>query len=226
MAKSKGITLSKEQKSLIRRLTQKANRRITAAFKLYEEFNQKRIPGALTSGKITVREEWETAKYPLSRKVTFDTQKEFQQRLKWLKTFDVPEAKGGLPTISQFQAIQGNKIIMAMQTSFAGGAFYGLPPELMDEVYKHILSLSPPEQTEFWKSYTKRAQKLLDKFSSKAAMEQALNEFFGKEELRPMLLKAVIEAKGVVKQEDVKKAYDELKHYNNKALVNYLKTLR
>ena len=224
---SAGFKASKAQAELIRRLTQKANRRIKQAFKLYESAGKHRIPGALTEGRVTVRDDWQTEKNPLSRAIKFPTEKAFQAHLNYLKKFDLPEVKGGLPTMTEFSQIQTNKIILALQTSIGGGSsLYNMPPEIMQHMYKVISRMSAPEQTEFWKVFSKRSQKLLDKFSSKQAMEQALNEFFGREEIRPLLIKSIIEAQGIKSVADQKMEFDKLKNYNNKALANYLNTLR
>jgi hypothetical protein len=216
----------KSQVDIIRRLTQKANRRITQAFKIYEETGKYRIPGAITEGRITTREDWASEKYPLSRSVVFESEKAFQKHLAWLQRFDLPEARGGLPTMTEYQNIQGNKILLAMQTALGGATPYDMPPEIMEHMYKAIMNMSAPEQTDFWKAFQKRGQKLLDKFSSKAAMEQALNEFFGKEEIRPLLIKSIIEAKGIKSVTGQRMEFDKIKNYNNKALVNYLKKSR
>lgn len=216
----------KSQVDFIRRLTQKANRRITQAFKIYEETGKYRIPGAITEGRITTREDWSSEKYPLSRSIVFESEKAFQKHLAWLQRFDLPEARGGLPTMTEYQHIQGNKILLAMQTALGGAAPYDMPPEIMEHMYKAIMNMSAPEQTDFWKAFQKRGQKLLDKFSSKAAMEQALNEFFGKEEIRPLLIKSIIEAKGIKSVTGQRMEFDKIKNYNNKALVNYLKQSR
>ena len=216
----------KSQVDLIRRLTQKANRRITQAFKIYEETGKYRIPGAITEGRITTREDWSSEKYPLSRSIVFESEKAFQKHLAWLQRFDLPEARGGLPTMTEYQHIQGNKILLAMQTALGGATPYDMPPEIMEHMYKAIMNMSAPEQTDFWKAFQKRGQKLLDKFSSKAAMEQALNEFFGKEEIRPLLIKSIIEAKGIKSVTGQRMEFDKIKNYNNKALVNYLKQSR
>ena len=216
----------KSQVDLIRRLTQKANRRITQAFKIYEETGKHRIPGTITEGRITTREDWASEKYPLSRSIVFESEKAFQKHLAWLQRFDLPEARGGLPTMTEYQHIQGNKILLAMQTALGGAAPYDMPPEIMEHMYKAIMNMSAPEQTDFWKAFQKRGQKLLDKFSSKAAMEQALNEFFGKEEIRPLLIKSIIEAKGIKSVTGQRMEFDKIKNYNNKALVNYLKQSR
>ena len=217
---------SKAQVDLIRRLAQKANRRIKTAFNQYEAAGKHRIPGALTGGKITVKADWETEKYPVSRKSSFASEKEFQAHLTWLKRFDLPEVKGGLPTMSEFSKVQGNKIIIAMQTAIGSATIYDIPPELMEHMYKAIGKMTAPEQTKFWEAFSKRSQKMLDKYSSKAAMEQALNEFFGKEEIRPLLLKSIIEGQGIKTIAGQKAEYDKIKKYTNKALVNYLKTVR
>lgn len=216
----------KSQVDIIRRLTQKANRRITQAFKIYEETGKYRIPGAITEGRITTREDWASEKYPLSRSIVFESEKAFQKHLAWLQRFDLPEARGGLPTMTEYQNIQGNKILLAMQTALGGATPYDMPPEIMEHMYKAIMNMSAPEQTDFWKAFQKRGQKLLDKFSSKAAMEQALNEFFGKEEIRPLLIKSIIEAKGIKSVTGQRMEFDKIKNYNNKALVNYLKKSR
>ena len=216
----------KSQVDIIRRLTQKANRRITQAFKIYEETGKYRIPGAITEGRITTREDWASEKYPLSRSIVFESEKAFQKHLAWLQRFDLPEARGGLPTMTEYQHIQGNKILLAMQTALGGATPYDMPPEIMEHMYKAIMNMSAPEQTDFWKAFQKRGQKLLDKFSSKAAMEQALNEFFGKEEIRPLLIKSIIEAKGIKSVTGQRMEFDKIKNYNNKTLVNYLKQSR
>ena len=223
---TKSFKASKAQADLVRRLTQKANRRITQAFKIYEETGKYRIPGSITGGRITTRDDWETEKYPLSRKITFDSEAAFQKHLAWLQRFDLPEARGGLPTMTEYQHIQGNKILQAMQTALGGAAPYDMPPEIMEQMYKTIMNMSAPEQTDFWNTFSKRSQKMLNHYSSKAAMEQALNEFFGKEEIRPLLIKSIIEAKGIKSVTGQRMEFDKIKNYNNKALVNYLKQSR
>lgn len=214
------------QKELIRRLTQKANRRIKQAFELYESAGKYRIPGALTAGKITTRDDWDTPKYPLSRKTVFDSERAYKEHLQWLKQFDVPEIKGGLPTMTEYSKIQGNKIIKAMQTAMGTRTLYDMPIELMDEMYKAILKMNSVQQTEFWKTFERQSQKLLNNYSSGQAMERALNEFFGSEEIRPILLESILESKGITSVGGKKSELEKLKHYNNKALVKYLKQSR
>ena len=223
---TKSFKASKGQADLLRRLTQKANRRITQAFKIYEETGKYRIPGAITGGRITTKDDWSSEKYPLSRKITFDSEASFQKHLEWLQRFDLPEARGGLPTMTESQHIQGNKILKAMQTALGGATPYDMPPEIMEQMYKTIMNMSAPEQTDFWNTFSKRSQKMLNHYSSKAAMEQSLNEFFGKEEIRPLLIKSIIEAKGIKSVTEQRMEFDKIKNYNNKALVNYLKHSR
>ena len=218
------FNLNKVQKEEIRRLTQKANRRISAAFKEYEAAGLKLVPRELTMG-IQYKEQWENEKYALSRSTKFDSAKDYYNRLKVLKQFDIPDAKGGVPTLSEYKNVQSNKIRKAIVTSLGTKTVMGLPPELMEILLKQIDKMSAPDMAKFWKGFSRKAQQLKLKYSSEVAMNYAMNDFFGAEEIRPFLLDAIINvtvgpnATG----EEKMKVLNEIKFFNNISLLNYLK---
>jgi pyruvate dehydrogenase complex dehydrogenase (E1) component len=165
----KYIDLSAGQKEEIRRLTQLANRRIKNAFKAYEAEGKHIVPTEITGG-IQTREQWEAKNYALSRSVKFESKKEYNQRLHFLRQFEHMR-----PGIKEYSAAQVEKTLQAVETSL------GLP--VPEELEKKIRKLNAPQLSTFWKKFSKEGSRLGMKYSSNAAMSETIAEFF-KEDIR------------------------------------------
>lgn len=158
------IELNKAQKEEIRRLTQLANRRIKAAFKVYEKEGMAVVPKDVT-GNIQLREQWASDKYAISRSVKFASQKEYREQLHFLRQFEVMR-----PGIKEYTQVQREKTLAAMETS--------LGTDVPADMVKKVNKLSAPQLSKFWNSFSDKAVKLGAKYSSNAAMEATLMEFF------------------------------------------------
>src|SRR5690554_4092627 len=104
--------LSKAQKEEIRRLTQRANRRILGAHKQYAKAGKEIAPREVTGG-IQTRDQWETQQNPLSRSTRFASEKEYKDRMKFLRTFD--RGPASRPTMTQYTKIQKTKVKTAVK---------------------------------------------------------------------------------------------------------------
>ena len=118
MAKFK---LTPEQKDEVRRLTQKANRRILSFYREYQKHGLEILPKEPTAG-IQTKLQWETRKYPLSRSVVFKSEKEYRERMKLLRSFDSPQRE----TLTQYTKAQRTKTRQAMVNTIGKDAFYVL----------------------------------------------------------------------------------------------------
>ena len=167
---SKYVKLSSAQKDEIRRLTQLANRRIKFALKEYERSGGTVLPKEVV-GDYQIKEKWHTKSTPISRSVRFESEKDYRKQLNFLRSFD-PKATGAgaRPSISQFTLIQRDKTAQALETSFGSG--------VPDSVLQKIKTMSAPQLTEFWNTYSRKSAKLGMKYSSGDAMRQTLAEFF------------------------------------------------
>ena len=163
MAK-KYIDLTASQKDEIRRLTQLANRRIKNAEKAYRKEGRTVLPSEVVGG-YQVKEKWNTKATPISRSVKFQTQKEYRQQLKFLRSFEVTR-----PGIKEYTQIQREKTKDALDTSFGD--------MVSDSLMKKIDSMSAPQLSDFWKRFSDKSAKLAFQYSSSAAMAETLQEFF------------------------------------------------
>ncbi len=169
------INLTVRQKEEIRRLTQKANRRIKQAHREYNKAGREIAPYDVTGG-IQVKSQWETGKNPLSRSISFSSKSEYSQRLAFLKQFDRPLQKGGAPTMSQYTEMQRYKTLKAMESSL-GGLDGSLSSSVKDSLHD-ITKMSSAELSAFWQRFSYNSAKAGLQYSSEAVMESTMAEFF------------------------------------------------
>ena len=155
--------LTVSQKDEIRRLTQLANRRITAARRVYEKEGKKLLPRAIV-GKYQTKKQWATSSTPISRSVNFKSEKAYRQHLKDLKRFEKDR-----PGIREYTRVQRNKATEAVRSTIGD-----ISPELESQLNK----MTAPQLSTFWKSFTKKTQRQGMQYSSQAALSMTLDEFF------------------------------------------------
>lgn len=160
----KYITLTAEQKSEVRRLTQLANRRIKSAQKVYSKESMEILPSEVV-GEYQIKEKWNTGKTPISRSVKFESQKEYRKQLKHLRSFEVSR-----PNIKEYTQVQREKTKEAVETSL------GIEPT--KELSQRIDKMTAPELSNFWNKFSDKASKLGIIYSSDQAMQQTLDEIF------------------------------------------------
>lgn len=165
MAKRSIYELTAEQKEEIRRLTQLANRRIKAFTKEYEKYGLEIIPHEV-SGGIQLRDQWHTPKTPLSRSVRFSTEREYRERLRFLRTFEQIR-----PNVTQFTKIQQRKTIDAVTSSLG---------RLTHEEKAQIEDMDLGQLAKFWQKFSDESRRLGLQYSSEAAMQATL-EFFNED---------------------------------------------
>lgn len=226
MAKN-NYQLTPQQKEEFRRLTQKANRRIAKAFREYEKEGLRLVPKALTGGFVQSKKEWSSQKYALSRSVTqFSSRKDYLSYMQKLRQFDIPEIKGGVPTYTEYQSIGRDKLKQAINTALGKTGLNNLPSDIKKVMDKRIDEMTTQEQSKFWKKFEQTSAKMGMKYSSGAAMESALEEIFFKEDLKPIIIDALVEAEaGLSKQEkaDLRK---RLKYTKNRTLLDRAQKLK
>lgn len=178
MAKRKGayvLPQGSPEREEIRRLTQLANRRIETATKAYEKAGLKTVPSILTGGK-QLKEQWLTEKRALSRRVVFESEKEYKQHLEFLRSFDPKDKKGRRekrPTMTQYAKIQQQKTLEAIENVL------GISPAAISaEMVKKIKKMKAAELSAFWVAFSEKASRMGAKYSSDAAMNETLSEFF------------------------------------------------
>ena len=165
---AKYIKLSTSEKEEIRRLTQKANRRIKAFVKTYEQAGYKTIPKEVTAGlEVQSRGQWLSDKYALSRSVKFESKEDYKRHLNMLKKFD-PGRADSIPTVREYNKINRTKLQKAFETS-------GL--NLSSEMQKKIKTMSAPDISKFWKEYQVRARRKGMQYSSEAVMIETTESF-------------------------------------------------
>ena len=161
-------SLTKAQQEEIRRLTQKANRRIKAYVTMYEKAGYKVIPKEVTAGfGIQSRKQFETDNYALSRSVKFETKEDYQRQLRLLKRFDSNRADG-VPTVSEYNKISRSKLTKAFETA-------GI--ELDKKTLSKIKKMNAADIAGFWKDYTERARRKGIQYSSEAVMMETAENF-------------------------------------------------
>lgn len=194
------IDLNAAQKEEVRRLTQFANRRIAAAFKEYEAAGMSTTPREVTGG-IQVREQWASEKYAISRSVKFSSQKEYREQLHWLRQFEVMR-----PSIAEYTEVQREKTLAAVETTLGDDV-----PEVMQDIIK---KMNAPDLSKFWNKFSNAAARLGQKYSSSAAMNDAITEFFAEDKKGLAAGLAMdIKSKDLVKGKKATKT--EIKKLNN-----------
>lgn len=166
--------LTARQKDEIRRLTQKANRRIKQAYREYKKAGREIAPFEVTGG-IQLKSQWETPKNPLSRSVSFSSKSAYLERLKFLKQFDIPFSKGGAPTMTQYTEMQRFKTLKAIESSLGG--FDGLPSSVKARLHD-ILNMSSAELSDFWQRFSVNSARAGLQYSSEVVMASTMAEFF------------------------------------------------
>lgn len=161
------VKLTERQKDEIRRLTQRANRRIIGAYKEYAKHGRE-IPPAKVTGGIQTREQWETTSLPLSRSTQFATNAEYRERLRFLRSFDMGPASR--PTMTEYTNIEREKIRVAMRHTLGTD-----PGARLD---KQLTRMSAPQLAEFWHRFETNANRKGVHYSSDAVMAETLDEFF------------------------------------------------
>lgn len=157
MARDDIYKLTANQKSELRRLTQKANRRIIAFTKEYEKGGLEIIPFEV-SGGIQHKSQWHTEKTPISRSIKFDSEKDFIKHINWLKKFDSPIHT---KTVTEYTKKEREKTLKAINTSLG---------RVKRTEYDMINKMSVAELSKFWIKFSSIAQQLGIEYSSKAAM--------------------------------------------------------
>ncbi len=168
MAKFK---LSAEQKDEVRRLTQKANRRIISFYKEYQKHGLEILPREPTAG-YQHKLQWETEKYPLSRSVVFKDEKEYKERMKLLRSFDNPLQR---ETLSEYTKVQREKTRQAMEGAIGKDAFKFLDGGKKKELKLDDMSVG--ELKIFWQKFSEIARKMGIQYSSTAALAETFQYF-------------------------------------------------
>lgn len=158
--------LTEKQKKFLRRLTQRANRRITTADKKFRAEGREILPRSI-AGKYQVRDRWETKTNPLSASTKFESRREYQARISMLRDL------ANTPTYTEFARVEQRKITKAVKTSFGRD----LPPDLE----KRLAKMTPPQLAEFWSRYSARASQLGLRYSSAQAMKETMEDFFSED---------------------------------------------
>lgn len=163
--------LTKQQKEEVRRLTQRANRRIAGAIKEYEKHGREVAPFEVTGG-VQTKGQFETKQKPLSRTVKFETKKEYKDRLNFLRGFE-DKGPGARPTMTEYKKVQKAKVREAVKTS--------LGVDLSEDLEKKLKKMSAPELADFWDKFERNAVRKGPQYSSEAVMAETLQEFFGED---------------------------------------------
>lgn len=158
------MKLTAKQKEEIRRLTQKANRRITAFHKAYAKEGLTIAPYEPTGG-IQTKAQWETKKYPLSRSTRFTSIEEYRKRLKFLRSFDREVER---PNLTQYTRAQQGKTVQAVETSLGGISL---------DLRTRIENMTAGELAKFWDKFEIESRRLGLQYSSNAAMSNAIEYF-------------------------------------------------
>ena len=156
--------LTAAQKDEIRRLTQRANRRIKAATKTYESAGKSIVPRELV-GDVQRSADWHTRATPLSRSVVFESESDYRKQLRYLRSFEHQR-----PNMREFTNIQRQKTTQAMESA--------LGDDIPANVQNKLSKMSAPQLAEFWERYAENAARMGVSYSSDAAMQQTLAEFY------------------------------------------------
>lgn len=162
------IKLSAAEKEEVRRLTQKANRRIKAFLKMYEQAGYKTIPKEVTSGlEVQSRQQFQTDKYAISRSVKFESRADFKKHMRMLKQFD-PGRADSIPTVREYNKVQQKKILTAFETA-------GVDPG--SDLKKRIAKMTAPDISKFWKDYGRMGQRKAMEYSSEGIMLEIAKQY-------------------------------------------------
>ena len=174
------VKLSNKQKEEIRRLTQKANRRIIQAHKQYNKAGLEIAPREVV-GDFQTSDTWETKGYPLSRSTSFKTSKEYSERIRFLRSFDGGRNRSARPTMTEYTEIQRFKVLKGVETSFGDFTSGGVNKSTINELYDQLNSLDAPELSKFWDKYSMNSSRKGLQYSSDVVMLETLQEFFGED---------------------------------------------
>ena len=162
------IQLSPAEKEEIRRLTQKANRRINSFLKTYEQAGYKVIPKEVTAGfNVQSKQQFQTDNYAISRSVKFESRADFKKHINMLKKFE-PGRADSVPTVREYNRVNRSKLLQAIETAGAK-----VDPQLKKQINK----LDSAGISKFWKEYQTRALRKGLQYSSEAVMTETLEEF-------------------------------------------------
>lgn len=162
--------LTAAQKDEVRRLTQKANRRIKTAEKTYRQAGKDVLPREVV-GQYQTKERWATPSTPMSRSVVFEDEQAYKKQMQFLRSFESPiNAK---PTLTEYTKQQRTKTEQAMETS--------LGIDVPKSVKERLRTMTAPELSEFWNRFSDNASRAGLRYSSDAAMQQTMDEMFGED---------------------------------------------
>ena len=147
-----------------------ANRRIKAMEREYKKAGKEILPQEVV-GKYQTTDKWETTKNPISRSVVFESEKEYESRLKMLQSFDpkIPTPKQK-KTMTQFKEIQKDKLKAVVEKTMGTD----LPPELEQRIDK----MSVVDLDNFWNRFSEKSSKLGLQYSSERAIDETMQEMF------------------------------------------------
>ena len=173
--------LSDYEKNELRRLTQKANRRLKAFQEAYERDGYSVIPKEVTAGfDIQTSKQWNTKSYALSRSTKFDSKREFQQRMRMLRRFDSNKADS-VPTVSEYVDINQKKLKRAFETSGV---------KVDKKMLAKIGKMNSVEISKFWADYRRRADRKGMQYSSESVMAEMLDSYTTKD--KGALMKSIL----------------------------------
>jgi hypothetical protein len=169
---SEYIQLSPAEKEEIRRLTQKANRRIKSYLKVYEQAGYKVIPKEVTAGlQIQSRQQFQTDNYAISRSVKFESKADYKKHISMLKKFD-PGRADSVPTVREYNVINRTKLMKGFETAGVN---------LSSESMKAMKKWDSAKISQFWKDYQRIAlRKGLD-YASGTTFEELMASYDLKE---------------------------------------------
>lgn len=164
------VKLTTAQKDEIRRLTQLANRRIKAAERAYRKEGKSVVPSEIV-GQYQVKERWSTPSTPISRSVQFESEKEYRQQLRFLKSFDPKATRAHRPGIREYTEVQRDKVSMAIKTALGDEVSF-------ENIDRRMEKMTAPQLAEFWNRFSDKAAKLGMAYSSDAVMAEVFSEMF------------------------------------------------
>lgn len=165
------FSLTPQQKDEVRRLTQKANRRIISFYNEYSKHGLEILPSEPTGG-IQHKLQWETEKYPLSRSVVFKDEKDYQERMRLLRSFDNPVQR---ETLSEYTKTQRTKTRQAMKNTIGKDSFQYLTEKGEKELKLDDMSLA--ELKIFWQKFSEVSRRMGLQYSSDQALAETFEYF-------------------------------------------------
>lgn len=161
------LKLTPAQKDEIRRLTQKANRRIRATERSYRQAGKDVLPRDIV-GKYQTKESWATPSTPISRSVVFKDEQEYRKQMQFLRSFESPI--NPRPTLTEYTEQQRYKTQKAMETSMG--------TSVPVDIQERLMNMTAPQLSEFWNDFSDRASRAGLKYSSDAIMQQTMEQMF------------------------------------------------